>query len=770
MNSTSYLADKANPKLLTYEKVLPQILDIVMGTIQNPSAINKLEYVKKIGVYNEMVLDSVVKGALDERYYSVMDMDFSVVYPDGTIENNDVTDFINNEIIDNTGFQEWVKNIMTFLQFGASYCQPIINPDTYLIDDIVKYPAEKIKWDKDFNIRLKTKQNYNGIELDKNMLIITRTGAFPYGESVLLPAYWIWYFKKEMLKNYSIYGAEAAAGMTLFYMKDNVDISFGDENKFDDAQLERDLKRLTGTQKAFIPPYIDRGETLSGATSGIGSFYNEFLKYADEAITKTIAGQTAGSSDAKGGLGGQQVGQVMTKRQIAIADSKFIEGALQQLIDIVLPFHFTLPVENYPKIKLIPREVYDKEQKLKEFETLSAKGLAISEKQAREVFGWEQPESEDDTITTTTTQTPTENPFTQFSETSAGQIVRLADYDSKDSFLKYLDRKAKKTDKFVNETLMQKTVDDRIRIYKKVYDYYLNTANDIIGNADGVIKGKKLDKLRDITLPDSILKQLQSFYATSLVAYFYAGYDFMTKQAAQAVEQVTRLADPIYQTDVFDVIDDTDLINFDNAIDILAESIPRVPIDKIRDRLAAGALNKALIIGTDETGFLNNFWGKQLGDALDKGLTFQEFKGQLESVLINSGITEIKPYHIETVFRTNMNAAFNGGHYSAIENDPIVKQSFPLARYSAVGDDRTRPDHLAMDGVIMEVGGAEYNTWFPPNGYNCRCIFEYITRYEAREYGVEPTNINDITVERKGQNVTPQPDKGFVGIPEMARL
>lgn len=54
------------------------------------------------------------------------------------------------------------------------------------------------------------------------------------------------------------------------------------------------------------------------------------------------------------------------------------------------------------------------------------------------------------------------------------------------------------------------------------------------------------------------------------------------------------------------------------------------------------------------------------------------------------------------------------------------KEVFPYLRYSTVLDSRVRADHQDKDGIIKRVDDPFWNTWFPPNGWNCRCIVEQL--------------------------------------------
>jgi SPP1 gp7 family putative phage head morphogenesis protein len=49
------------------------------------------------------------------------------------------------------------------------------------------------------------------------------------------------------------------------------------------------------------------------------------------------------------------------------------------------------------------------------------------------------------------------------------------------------------------------------------------------------------------------------------------------------------------------------------------------------------------------------------------------------------------------------------------------KDLFPNLKYRTVGDDRVRDEHAALDGVIKPVDDNFWNTYYPPNGWRCRC-------------------------------------------------
>lgn len=81
------------------------------------------------------------------------------------------------------------------------------------------------------------------------------------------------------------------------------------------------------------------------------------------------------------------------------------------------------------------------------------------------------------------------------------------------------------------------------------------------------------------------------------------------------------------------------------------------------------------------------------------------------------------------------------GRYMKVEYDLAVNSSYLAARwqeyddddilvYRTAGDSRVRDAHRALDGVARPKSDPFWNTYYPPNGWNCRCTVE--VRHGAR--------------------------------------
>jgi len=123
--------------------------------------------------------------------------------------------------------------------------------------------------------------------------------------------------------------------------------------------------------------------------------------------------------------------------------------------------------------------------------------------------------------------------------------------------------------------------------------------------------------------------------------------------------------------------------------------------------------------------------------AIEAGETLADFTNRVDDIFQARGWSApegFTPWRMETIFRTNVQTAYNTGRYKQMVEQ---KQAFPNWEYDAVNDSATRPSHAALDGKIFPADHPFWDTWYPPNGYNCRC-------------GVNPVHKDeDITVEEE---------------------
>jgi len=100
-----------------------------------------------------------------------------------------------------------------------------------------------------------------------------------------------------------------------------------------------------------------------------------------------------------------------------------------------------------------------------------------------------------------------------------------------------------------------------------------------------------------------------------------------------------------------------------------------------------------------------------IGEALENGSTFDVFRERIARLGL--------PDHLmKTIFTTNLQTAYAAGRYAKMQ---AVKKTRPYWRYLTIGDNRVRPSHAVLSGMVFPADHAFWSENYPPNGYRCRC-------------------------------------------------
>lgn len=105
---------------------------------------------------------------------------------------------------------------------------------------------------------------------------------------------------------------------------------------------------------------------------------------------------------------------------------------------------------------------------------------------------------------------------------------------------------------------------------------------------------------------------------------------------------------------------------------------------------------------------------------------------------LSKTIQEIGPFsqaYADTVYRTNVSTAYNGGRMAQAQ-DPELADIIVGFRYEGINDSRTRHNHSIGFGTIAATDDPLWSRYKPPNGYNCRCGLEFVSRFEAERLGL----------------------------------
>lgn len=141
---------------------------------------------------------------------------------------------------------------------------------------------------------------------------------------------------------------------------------------------------------------------------------------------------------------------------------------------------------------------------------------------------------------------------------------------------------------------------------------------------------------------------------------------------------------------------------------------------------------------------------REVDRAIREGTTLSDFKKRLTPTLQSKGwwgrtdatdplTGEVRnvqlgsPRRLNTIFDTNVRTAHAAGRWARIER---TKAARPYLLYVAVLDDRTRPEHRAWHHIVRPVDDAFWASFYPPNGWHCRCIVRQLAERDLERLGL----------------------------------
>lgn len=188
---------------------------------------------------------------------------------------------------------------------------------------------------------------------------------------------------------------------------------------------------------------------------------------------------------------------------------------------------------------------------------------------------------------------------------------------------------------------------------------------------------------------------------------------------------------------------------YDEVIQAAKRRLPVIPetfFNEIPVEMRAFAFTSALIEKQSQVKAVLD----SLNKALEEGTSFNDWKSSIQI----DRLKKLADFRKEAIFRTHMQTAYNQGNFQVAKE---LKKQVPYLRYSAVLDDRTRPNHRALDGVVRPVDDPFWVNHLPPNGINCRCEIVSVGK------GDELKDVGGVTrgKEYAGALKNGRPDKGW---------
>lgn len=152
---------------------------------------------------------------------------------------------------------------------------------------------------------------------------------------------------------------------------------------------------------------------------------------------------------------------------------------------------------------------------------------------------------------------------------------------------------------------------------------------------------------------------------------------------------------------------------------------------------------------------------KEIDRAMASGMSFADFRkriipmlekkgwwappGEKATVVLPDGtvMKRLTGWRLTTIYGTNMASAYSVGRFKQMMENVERR---PYWQYMSMQDAAVRPAHARLHGRIYRYDHPFWDTWYPPNGFNCRCYVKALTPGQVKALGLQvhediPTDI-----------------------------
>ena len=191
-------------------------------------------------------------------------------------------------------------------------------------------------------------------------------------------------------------------------------------------------------------------------------------------------------------------------------------------------------------------------------------------------------------------------------------------------------------------------------------------------------------------------------------------------------------------------------LSFEEALSFFRARVPltREEWDELEAKLRFRAFIVARLTELDAVNCIR----EKLLKVIEEGKTFRQFMAEAgeDELLRKAGFHRSNPWYWETVFRTNIQTAYNAGRKMQLSRDPHVL----YYEFVDIRDSRQTEMCRRRTGVIRPAGDPWWSRNWPPLHFNCRSTVRAIYREEAEARSVR------VTRSQKLESLPP-PQEGF---------
>lgn len=543
----------------------------------------------------------------------------------------------------------------------------------------------------------------------------------PYGQGLLRELYPLWFFKANGLKDFTRYVEKMGTGWTLATYPPGT----SDDDKDDLFDM---VVKLQSNNAAIVPEGTNIDVEQANHTSVAQLFEFILENYVDKKYTLAILEQTT-STETKEGTHALARFQSKGEQRRIEEDAKWQQAQLNQVIQTLIDVNFgALPRGEYPQFSYQYEEHKDLKSLGEAYHSLVKVGIPIKIVDALKECNMPIPEDQDEDELLKVAQAP--SPFGGGGFGGSPEDQEDNDEEPASGLRSSETRNtygaaSKKKDRIAHrQQVVESYIGNALRAGEDVYRKWVN---------DQQVQIKKMRSLTEVQTmwtpktPKYLTEHYQAVLHTANLLSISLRWENIRKRGffewAKKKDLPVELAEESERISLADVSGTTEPMGPGKAWAVFKDKIPMG-----REEFLAQSEywhGKAFSIAHLENKYVVKKVQDSAAKALSEGMLFRDFADEVNTVYEKAGLTAAAKHHLETVYRTNIQSVVNAARYKELQSDsPALRQFFPDLQYVTAGDAAVRDEHAALDGLIYPRDHPFWEQYYPPNGYNCRCIVE----------------------------------------------
>lgn len=672
--------------------------------IRNPDRVLRTEGARDgLDLYVRNEEDLHLFSTLQTRYQAVVGREWDIQPVSEAPRDVDIAEFLKTTLLA-TNFDACRLNLLRAIHRGYAVVECLwgLNQQGQVIPErFIPRLQRRFVFQEDGTLRLLDRSNpFDGIELpERKFLVHTHDDeeGTRYGSALGKRTHWMIWFKKNALKFWVIFSDKFGTPTVVGKYKP------GTEKPQQDLLYEaiESIQQDTGV----IIPEDMMLELLEAQRAGSMANYEALLNWLDGQISKGVLGQTLTAQ--QGEIGSQALGNVHNevRLEIAKADADALAETInQQLIRWLVDWNFPGVIE-YPRYYTVFAEAEDLNQQSQIDERLVGLGLPVAHQYFYDRYSIPAPEAGDTLAVAPAPQPPA-------FASPAIRTVRLQMAPQRRAAAEMAQQ---------DRTLAVIAANGVARAGQ---DIASQVSQWLAGQTQ--LRAVEPGTLQAVFDPASLAESLER----GMLMHRLLG---QAQVAADEPDATFAAVEP-FSLDPLE------------AIAFFIQKIPLLPSEyrELEDEVRSQAFSLA----GAQTIQVVSLIQIALEQALRDGSSFDEFANRAYDIFTEGQGTTPGRAHLENVFRTNLQTAYQVGRYQQMIQ---VAGRRPYWQYNAVDDNRVRPTHRAQDGKVYRYDHPFWRRWYPPNGFQCRCSVVSLSERELDEFNLSVSRID----------AEESPDQGF---------